>query len=123
MLRGVHAIDHVDVFGVAGAIDLVAGSRARAAAALQWFAARAGSERNQRLEGASLGKIVQILVAHGHRDLALRGVHHGSALETSTVSVTAPTSSFTSRFGRRPTVSSMPTCLKVRNPGAVTVRV
>ncbi len=73
----VDAIHHVDVFAVAGAIDLVAADRAGSNAALQGFPAGTRSERNEGLEGAALGKVVQDLLFHGHGDLTLGRVHHG----------------------------------------------
>ncbi len=74
-LCDVHAVHQEHVFAVAGAIDLVAragcGSATGRAPALQRFGARTGSQRNQRLEGASFRKVVNDLLLHGHRDLAL----------------------------------------------------
>ena len=77
----VHAVYEEDVFTVAGAIDLIAragaGGATGSAAALEGFGARAGSQGNQRLEGAALGKVVDDLLLHGDGDLALRGIDHG----------------------------------------------
>src|SRR5262249_28393005 len=74
---GVHAVDQVHVFRIAGAIDLksvIAGG----SAALQRLLARAGSKRDQGLERAALRNIVQDGLLYGDLHLALGGINHGS---------------------------------------------
>src|SRR5262249_33506994 len=69
---GVHAIDQVDVLSVAGPIHLKAVGAP--AGALQGLLARAGSEGDERLEGAAFGNVLQDVRLHRYSHLALGGV-------------------------------------------------
>ena len=76
-VRGVYAVDEVDVFRVAGAVDLEA-VVAAPAAALQRFLTRARSKCDQRLERAALGYAVDDVEVHRDRHLRLGDVHDRS---------------------------------------------
>src|SRR5262249_39091763 len=76
-IRGIYPIDEINVFRIAGAVNLKT-AIAIGCSALEGFLARARSERNDGLERAALRNVIQYGLLH--RDRALGHVHDWSCL-------------------------------------------